>query len=143
MEFSFASITLIDVGVLSLSIIGLWWLKNQVVRYKTLSEELDTRCNTLQQKHDALQQIHEALQQEFAALQQEFSAFQSAADRRYNTLQEEYDTLKTESDVLRTGLETITMEHKRLERTCDTMAGRYQEIRDKFTLILEKLADRS
>ena len=229
LEFSWATITLIDIGVLSISVIGLWWLKNQVDRYKALSEELEKRYNTLQQEHTTLQQAHETIQQEHTTLQQahetiqqehttlqqahetiqqehttlqqahetiqqehitlkqEFRTFQSTADRRYNalqhesetqyntlheewkaryealeekskaqyitlqeawenrhnTLQEKHDALMEETAILRTGLETVTQEHKILERKYDTMAGRYQEISDKFTLILEKLADRN
>ena len=63
LEFSWATISLIDIGVLSISVIGLWWLKNQVDRYRALSEELDTRYNTLQQEHNTLQQTHEVLQE--------------------------------------------------------------------------------
>ena len=54
LEFSWATISLIDIGVLSISVIGLWWLKNQVDRYKALSEELDKRYNALQQEHTTL-----------------------------------------------------------------------------------------
>lgn len=140
LEFSWATISLMDIGVLSISVIGLWWLKNRVDGYRTLSEELDKRYNARQQEH--------------TTLQQEFKNFQSPADRRYNalrqesevrynTLQEGYNVLKAENGTLRSGLEAITKEHKALERTCDTMAGRYQEISDKFTLILEKLANKN
>lgn len=133
LEFSWATISLMDIGVLSISVIGLWWLKNQVDGYRTLSEELDKRYN---------------------ARQQEFKNFQNPADRRYNALRQEsevrynalqegYNVLKAENGTLRSGLEAITKEHKALERTCDTMAGRYQEISDKFTLILEKLANKN
>ena len=52
-------------------------------------------------------------------------------------------TLKAEAEILRTGLEAVTQEHKILERKYGIMEGRYQEISDKFTLILEKLADRN
>ena len=30
LEFSWTTISLIDLGVLSISVIGLWWLRNQV-----------------------------------------------------------------------------------------------------------------
>ena len=58
LEFSWATITVIDIGVLSVSGIGLWWLKNQMDRYEALSEELNKRCNDLQQEHQTLQQEH-------------------------------------------------------------------------------------
>lgn len=140
LEFSWTTISLMDIVMLSISIIGLWWLKNHVDGYKALSEELDERYNTCQQEH--------------ATLQQEFRTFQSPADlrynalrqeseARYNTLEKEHNVLKAENRTLRSGMEAITKEHKALERTCDTMAGRYQEISDKFTLILEKLTNRN
>ena len=207
--FSWATITLIDIGVLSLSVIGLWWLKNQVDEYRALSEELKKQNNALQQKYETLQQEHNTLLLTHENLQQEFRNFQSTSDRRYNTLQEaseaqynelqkeweeryntlqeasearynelrkewetryntlqeaseaqynelqekweaqynelqeEHNALKGENETLRAGLDAITKEHKILERKYDTMAGRYQEISDKFTLILEKLADRN
>ena len=100
LEFSWATITLIDIGVLSVSVLGLWWLKNQVERYKTLSEELEKRYNTLHREHETLQQENNALLLTYENLQQEFRNFQSTSDRRYNTLQEEseerYNTLQEE-----------------------------------------------
>ena len=152
--FSWATITVIDIGVLSLSVIGLWWLKNQVERYRGLAEALEKQNNALQQKYETLQQEHNTLLLTYENLQQEFRNFQSTSDRRYNTLQEaseaqynelqeEHNALKAENETLRAGLDAITKEHKILERKYDTMAGRYQEISDKFTLILEKLANRN
>ena len=100
LEFSWATITLIDIGVLSVSVLGLWWLKNQVERYKALSEELEKQYNTLHREHETLQQEHNTVLLTYENLQQEFSNFQSAADRRYNTLQKEseerYNTLQEE-----------------------------------------------
>lgn len=97
LEFSWATITLIDIGVLSVSVLGLWWLKNQVERYKTLSEELEKRYNTLHREHETLQQENNALLLTYENLQQEFSNFQSAADQRYNALQQQQEILKEEN----------------------------------------------
>ncbi len=128
LEFSWATISLIDMGVLSISIIGLWWLKNQVDRYTALSEELDKRCNALQQEHitlqreheslrqehitlqreheslqgqhSTLQQEHESLQGQHSTLQQELITFQSTADRRYNSLLDQHNALQESQSIL-------------------------------------------
>ena len=96
-EFSWAPITLIDIGVLSISVLGLWWLKNQVDRYRVLSEELEKQNNALQQEHETLQQEHNTLLLTHENLQQEFSNFQSAADQQYNALQQQQEILKEEN----------------------------------------------
>ena len=158
LEFSWATITLIDIGVLSVSVIGLWWLKNQVERYKALSEELEKRYNTLHREHETLQQehntlllTHENLQQEFSnfqsaadqrynALQQEFSNFQSAADQRYNALQQEQEILKEENATLRAGLDALTREHKALQTAHDRLSGRHAELVERVMPVFEILA---
>ena len=98
-EFSWATLSIIDIGVLSISIIGLWWLKNQVERYKALSEELERRYNALQQEHITLQQGHETLQQEHITLQQ-----------GYETLQQEHTTLQQGHEMLRQEHTTLQQE---------------------------------
>ena len=75
--------------------------------------------------------------------EERYNTLKAEWERQYKVLQEEQNALKAENETLRTGLDAITKEHKILERKYDTMAGRYQEISDKFTLILEKLADRN
>lgn len=133
LEFSWATISLIDIGVLSISVIGLWWLRNQVDRYKALSEELDKRYNALQQEH--------------ITLQQEFRTFQSAADRRYNALQEAHDallnqhnTLQEENATLQTGLDVIAREQKALQTSHDRLSGRYDELVERVMPVFEVLA---
>ena len=95
-------------------------------QYNTLHEEWKARYDTLEEKSKA-----------------QYITLQEAWEGQHNTLQEKHDALKDETAILITGLETVTQEHKILERKYDTMAGRYQEISDKFTLILEKLANRN
>ncbi len=162
LEFSWATITLIDIGVLSVSVLGLWWLKNQVDRYKTLSEELEKRYNTLHREHETLQQENNALLLTHENLQQEFSNFQSTSDRRYNTLQEEseerYNTLqeewigrynalqqeqeilKEENATLRAGLDALTREHKALQTAHDRLSGRHAELVERVMPVFEILA---
>ncbi len=139
-EFSWATISLIDIGVLSISVIGLWWLKNQADRYKALSEESDKRYNALHQEH--------------ITLQQEFRTFQSTADRRYNALldqhnalQEAHDallnqhnTLQEENATLQTGLDVIAREQKALQTSHDRLSGRYDELVERVMPVFEILA---
>lgn len=162
LEFSWATITLIDIGVLSVSVLGLWWLKNQVDRYKALSEELEKRYNTLHREHETLQQENNALLLTHENLQQEFSNFQSTSDRRYNTLQEEseerYNTLqeewigrsnalqqeqeilKEENATLRAGLDALTRKHKALQTAHDRLSGRHAELVERVMPVFEILA---
>ena len=139
-EFSWATITLIDIGVLSVSIIGLWWLKNQVERYRVLSEELEKQNNALQQEHETLQQGHNGLLLTHENLQQEFRNFQSAADQRYNALQQEHEILKEENATLRAGLDALTREHKALQTAHDRLSGRHAELVERVMPVFEILA---
>ena len=140
LEFSWATITLIDIGVLSVSVLGLWWLKNQVDEYKTLSEELEKRYNTLHREHETLQQEHNALLLTHENLQQEFSNFQSAADQRYNALQQQQEILKEENATLRAGLDALTREHKALQTAHDRLSGRHAELVERVMPVFEILA---
>ena len=140
LEFSWATITLIDIGVLSISVLGLWWLKNQVDRYKTLSEELEKRYNTLHREHETLQQEHNTLLLTYENLQQEFSNFQSAADQRYNALQQQQEILKAENATLRAGLDALTREHKALQTAHDRLSGRHAELVERVMPVFEILA---
>jgi len=140
LEFSWATISLMDIGVLSISVIGLWWLKNQADRYKALSEELDKQYNTLQQEH--------------TTLQQEFRTFQSTADRRYNALLDQHNALREAHDVLlnqhntlqeenatlQTGLDVIAREQKALQTSHDRLSGRYDELVERVMPVFEILA---
>ena len=133
MEFSFATISFIDLSVLSICMITLWWLKKQVDHYKVQSEEAEQRYNTVVEQHNALLQ--------------EFRAFQSTADRRYNTLQQEHETfqqehivLKEENANLRVGLDAITREHKVLQAAHDRLTGRHDEIVERVMPVFEILA---
>lgn len=140
LEFSWATITLIDIGVLSVSVLGLWWLKNRVERYKTLSEELEKRYNTLHREHETSQQENNALLLTYENLQQEFNNFQSAADQRYNALQQQQEILKEENATLRAGLDALTREHKALQTAHDRLSGRHAELVERVMPVFEILA---
>ena len=72
MSFSWITLTGIDIGVLSISLIGLWLMKKWA----------DNRL--------------EAQKMEYNSLKAEFKAFQSASDQRYAALQKENKFLRKE-----------------------------------------------
>ena len=140
MEFSFVTLTLIDISVLSICLITLWWLKKQVDRYKVLSEETREQYNTILGQHNTLQEAHGNLLTQHDALLEEFRVFQSASDRRYNTLQQEYNTMKEENATLRAGLDALTREHKALQTAHDRLSGRHAELVERVIPVFEILA---
>ena len=133
MEFSWATISFIDIGLLSFGVVAIasgWIVKRQS----------DKQYN--------------ALQQQYSTLQQNFRSFQSTADQRYNTLQiehntlhEQYNTLQQENETLRaenadlrTGLDAVTREHKALQAAFDHFRGRYDELTERLIPLFEQLA---
>lgn len=65
MDFSWATISFIDIGIFSFGIVAVatgWLVKKRG----------DKRYNALQERHNALQQAHNALLEQHYALQQEF-----------------------------------------------------------------------
>ena len=71
MDFSWFNITIFDIGLFSISLVGLVWLHRQF--------------NALQKENDVLKQNDIARQKENAALRQQFREFQNAADPQYNS----------------------------------------------------------
>ena len=112
MDFSWATITFIDIGIFSLSIIAVatGWL---------VRKRADRRYN---------------------ALQQEFSNFQSAADQRHNALQREHEALKEENVTLRSAVDALTTEQKALQSAHDRLSGRYDELVERVMPVFEVLA---
>ena len=165
MDFSWATISLIDIGIFSFGVIAAatGWIvkKREDQRYNALHEEhknLQQQYNALQQEHEnlrqefssfqsaadqrynALHEEHKNLQQRYNALQQEFSNFQSAADQRYNALQQEHEILKEENATLRAGLDALTREHKALQTAHDRLSGRHAELVERVMPVFEILA---
>ena len=147
MDFSWATITFIDIGIFSVSVIALatGWLvsKRADKRYNVLQQEY----GSLQQKHESLQQKHESLQQEHVNLKRAFSNFQSAADQRYNALQQEYgslqqehEALKEENALFRSAVDALTTEQKALQSAHDRLVGRHEEIVERVMPVFEILA---
>ena len=126
MDFSWATISLIDIGIFSFGVIAAatgWIVKKRE-----------------DQRYNALYEEHKNLQQRYNALQQEFSNFQSAADQRYNALQQEHEILKEENATLRAGLDALTREHKALQTAHDRLSGRHAELVERVMPVFEILA---
>ena len=104
MDFSWATISLIDIGIFSFGVIAAatgWIVKKRE-----------------DQRYNALHEEHKNLQQQYNALQQEFSSFQSAADQRYNALQQEFSNFQSAADQRYNALHE---EHKNLQQQYDTL----------------------
>ena len=159
MDFSFMTVTFIDIGVLSISMLGLWMLKRRgdrleralktsESRYDSLQEAytlFEKKHEALQQKHEALQQKHEALQQEHEVLQQELKVFQSTADRRYNTLQTEserqYKELQAENNALHEVSSKQVVVIEELKEGLYELRGRYNELSEKLLPMLNQVVE--
>ena len=112
-EFSWTAISLIDIGVLSFVVIGLWRLKNQLDQCKLLYEKMDQQFEPLDQKQQTLRRKQQTFRRSNTEEQE--------SKGRYNLLQEKQDSLKTEIAIFRTELETVTQKHKILKWKYDTM----------------------
>lgn len=155
MDFSWATISLIDIGIFSFGVIAAatGWIvkKREDKRYNALQQKFidlqsaaDQRYNTLQQEFSNFQsaddQRYNALQQQHENLQQKFSNFQSVDDQRYNALQQEQKILKEENATLRAGLDALTREHKALQTAHDRLSGRHAELVERVMPVFEILA---
>ena len=148
MDFSWATINFIDIGILSFGVIAVatGWIvkKREDQRYNALQQELIDLQSAADQQYNALQQefsnFQSAADQQYNALQQEFSNFQSAADQRYNALQQEHEILKEENATLRAGLDALTREHKALQTAHDRLSGRHAELVERVMPVFEILA---
>ncbi len=137
MDFSWATISLIDIGIFSFGVIALatGWIvkKREDKRYNALQQELIDLQSAADQRYNALHEEH-------GNLQEEFSNFQSAADQRYNALQQEQEILKEENATLRAGLDALTREHKALQTAHDRLSGRHSELVERVMPVFEILA---
>lgn len=88
MSFSWITLSGIDIGVLSISLIGLWVMKKW----------MDKRLEVQKEAH---KMEYNSLREEYNSLREEFKAFQSASDRRYGVLQKENEVLREENKFLR------------------------------------------
>ena len=95
MDFSWATISLIDIGIFSFGLVAVatgWLIKRRE----------NQRYNALRAEHESLQRefssFQSAADQRYSVLQEEFSSFQSAADQRYSVLQEEFSSFQSAAD---------------------------------------------
>ena len=111
MDFSWLNwfnVTVVDIGVLSISVIGLIWMYREINALKNANAELQQRVIILRKENEELRQENVELRQENAELQQQvlelqakntsltqqFRDYQSAADKRYNALLQEHTELQ-------------------------------------------------
>lgn len=112
MSFSWLALTGMDIGVLSINLIGLWVLKKWV----------DKR----------LEAQKEAQKMEYNSLKAEFKAFQSASDQRYAALQKENKFLRKE-------VARQADEIDELKQAFYGLKGRYDELKELLNRLIAKL----
>ncbi len=112
MDFSWTTISLIDIGLFS------FWAVILVTQWLAKKRE-DKRYN---------------------ALQQEFSDSHSVTDWQYDAPQAEHEILKKENATLRAGLDALTREYKALQSAHDRLSGRHDELVERVMPVFEILA---
>ena len=129
MDFSWATITFIDIGIFSLGVIAVatGWIiqKREAKRYNTLQQAFSSFQSTADRRYNALQQVCETLQEEHETLQGAYETLQGAYEtlrKEHRTLQEEHETLKKENAILkeenatlRAAINALTTEQKVLQ----------------------------
>lgn len=133
MGLTWFSLTIVDVGVLSISLIGLVWMYRTLKKaneklQQQVQEVLAENAELKEQNEELKQQLQEVLV-ENAELKQQFREFQSTADRRYNALQEKYENLRQENEALRKELDEVKRDNQSLRNGFNQMMGRYKEIK--------------
>lgn len=119
MSFSWITLSGIDIGILSISLIGLWVMK------KWADKQLEAQ--------------KEAHKIAYNSLREEFKAFQSASDRRYAALQMENGELKEENKLLRKEVSRQADEIDELKQAFYALKGRYDELKELLNQLIAKL----
>ena len=155
MDFSWATISLIDIGIFSFGLVAVatgWLVKRREnqrynalrAEHESLQREFSSFQSAADQRYSVLQEefssFQSAADQRYSVLQEEFSSFQSAADQRYNAIQKEHEILKEENATLRVGLDALTREHKALQTAHDRLSGRHAELVERVMPVFELLA---
>ncbi len=133
MSFSWITLTGIDIGVLSISLIGLWIMK------RWADKRLEAQKEAHKAAYNAFREEHNALREEHNALKEEFKAFQSASDRRYATLRTENEELKEENKFLRKEVARQADEIDELKQAFYGLKGRYDELKELLNQLIAKL----
>ena len=165
MDFSWLTITFVDIGLLSIGGLALWLQKRRTDRlleqaaqqhselqaaHNTLKEDSDRLLKAAGQRYSELQATYDTLK---ADSNQQYRDLQSASDRRYAelqaeylTLQEGYKSLQEENEALRKivtnltlAVEALQTDNKTLQSKVENLTGRYEELHEKVDPILEGL----
>ena len=126
MSFSWLTLSGIDIGVLSINLIGLWVFKKWV----------DKRLEAQKEAHKV---EYNSLREEYNSFREEFKAFQSASDRRYATLRTENEELKKENKFLRKEVARQAEEIDELKQAFYGLKGRYDELKELLNRLIAKL----
>lgn len=126
MSFSWITLSGIDIGILSISLIGLWVMKKWA----------DKRLEAQKEAH---KMEYNSLREENNSLREEFKAFQSASDRRYGILQKENEDLREENKFLRKEVARQAEEIDELKQAFYGLKGRYDELKELLNQLIAKL----
>lgn len=126
MSFSWITLSGIDIGILSISLIGLWVMKKWA----------DKRLEAQKEAH---KMEYNSLREENNSLREEFKAFQSASDRRYGVLQKENEDLREENKFLRKEVARQAEEIDELKQAFYGLKGRYDELKELLNQLIAKL----
>lgn len=126
MSFSWITLSGIDIGILSISLIGLWVMKKWA----------DKRLEAQKEAH---KMEYNSLREENNSLREEFKAFQSASDRRYGALQKENEDLREENKFLRKEVARQAEEIDELKQAFYGLKGRYDELKELLNQLIAKL----
>lgn len=165
MDFSWITVTGLDIGLLTVGVVGLWQMRK---RYKRLQAEFNTYRQAAELRYDNLQAAFNAEQQaadsRYEELQAAFNAYQGTANLQYKELRKENDVLRADlqaaelrhrefqsrSDLrynlleqvnrnLVAELDGVKKENQKLQEVTYGMSGRYEEIKELLMNLLAKL----
>ena len=119
MDFSWFGVTIIDVGVVSVSVIGFAWLFGRIA---TLEKQLAT------QKLEHETQIVD---------------LKSEHGKEIANLQKEIADLQEENRTLRAKIAALAEENRILQKNFDILSGRYAEIKEMLSIFLKDEAMRN
>ena len=122
MDFSWFGITVIDIGIVSIGVIGFAWLFRRIAILERENGKLQAEVNTLTKENQALQ---EEFEKECQKLKAEFEQENGALRQKF----------EQENGALRQKFE---QENGALRQDLNVMAARYAEIKEMLTLLLKR-----
>lgn len=120
MDFSWFGITAVDIGVVSVGVIGFAWVFRRMTVLERENGALRAQVNALEQENGRLRVQVDTLEQENGRLRVQV-----------NTLEQEINALKQENQEFR-------HENRELRKDLEVLAGRYAEIKEVLVLILKR-----